>query len=99
MHVLVLDEVDQLCKHDAAFVAELLALTLARASRLVVLAIANRLDLAERMLRAFGARSPAGPKMVPFHSYNARQLLQLLQVRWAADLSHTRHHERALNAL
>jgi cell division control protein 6 len=81
MHILVLDEMDQVCKQAAPFVAELFALALLKQSHLIVIGIANRLDLAERMLRIFGTRSITGPKMIAFHSYNAKQLSDLLQVR------------------
>lgn len=82
MNILILDELDQACKAIEAAVQQIFNLSTLPSSRLVVIGIANRLDLAHRVLQPLGAhgRSQASPTIISFHSYTARQLLQLLQV-------------------
>lgn len=80
MYVLVLDELDQACKRTNDSVAEIFSLSSLPRSRLIVISIANRLDLATRVLQPTGLAQTAAPHVVPFHSYTARQLLDLLEV-------------------
>ena len=80
MFVLVLDELDQACKKTNEDVAEIFSLSSLPRSKLIVISIANRLDLATRVLQPTGQAHNAAPHVVPFHSYTARQLLDLLEV-------------------
>lgn len=86
MYVLVLDEMDQACKKTNETVAEIFALCSIPRSRLIVISIANRLDLASRVLQPTGLGHGAAPHVVPFHSYTARQLLELLEVRFSLSV-------------
>jgi Cdc6-like AAA superfamily ATPase len=93
MSILVLDELDQACKQSDEAAQAIFALAALPSSRLIVIGIANRMDLAHRVLKP-SSRSSLGPTtdtalaapsqgqhlVVPFHSYNAKQLLELLQV-------------------
>lgn len=91
MTVLILDELDQACKTTEEAVQKIFGLTAAASSRLVVIGIANRLDLAHRVLQPVGSTSgnaTTTPAIISFHSYTARQLLQLLQV-WIQRLQLT----------
>lgn len=83
MTILILDELDQACKTTEEAVQKIFSLSTTSSSRLVVIGIANRLDLAHRVLQPLGAasgRASPVPTIISFHSYTARQLLQLLQV-------------------
>jgi Cdc6-like AAA superfamily ATPase len=80
MCIVVLDELDQACKQAEVFVKDLFLLPKKQGSRLIVIGIANRMDLAERMLKGSAVTTAGGPIMLPFHSYGARQLLELLKV-------------------
>lgn len=80
MCIVVLDELDQACKKADSFVKELFMLPKIKNSRLIVVGIANRMDLAERVLKDVGSKADVAPQMISFHSYSARQLLELLKV-------------------
>jgi Cdc6-like AAA superfamily ATPase len=80
MCVIVLDELELACKQSKNFIKGLFTLTRLQDSKLVVVGIANRLDLAEELLNSGESTIPL--TMVAFHSYNARQLLDLLKVRF-----------------
>jgi Cdc6-like AAA superfamily ATPase len=80
MFILVLDELDQACKKTNETVAEIFSFCSLPHSKLVVISIANRLDLATRVLQPAGLAHTAAPYVVPFHSYTARQLMELLEV-------------------
>jgi cell division control protein 6 len=81
MYILVLDELDQACKRAEAAVLDLFALAKLPRSRLIVIGIANRMDLSQRVLKHSVSAGSAAPEIVPFHSYTAKQLLMLLTVR------------------
>lgn len=84
MCVVVLDELELACKQARDFVHGLFALTKLPSSRVIVAGIANRLDLCDALVRHAGASVPL--TMIAFHSYSARQLLDLLRVRCARAL-------------
>ena len=75
----MLDELDQACKKADGFVKELFATAKLSGSRLIVIGIANRMDLAERVFTD-SSKGSAMPSVIAFHSYTARQLLDLLKV-------------------
>jgi hypothetical protein len=85
MCIVVLDELDQACKKADSFVKELFKLPKIENSRLIVIGIANRMDLAERVLKDVGSKADVAPRMISFHSYSARQLLELLKVCALSD--------------
>eukprot|EP00892_Ulva_mutabilis_P010831 jgi/Ulvmu1/811/UM010_0185.1 len=78
MNILILDELDQACKATEDAVQQIFSLSALPSSRLIVIGIANRLDLAHRVLQPTGA----SPTVISFHSYTAKQLLQLLQAQF-----------------
>lgn len=79
--IVVLDELDQACKKADTFIKELFKLPKLPGSKLIVIGIANRMDLTERLLKGTELHASQRPKIISFHSYSARQLLELLQVR------------------
>ena len=80
MLILVLDELDHACKRAEAVVRDIFSLSQSKGSRLVTIGIANKLDLTDKLLHELRA-CRAAPRVLPFHSYNAKQLLCMLKVR------------------
>ena len=79
MSIVILDELDQACKKAHTFVRDMFAMSKLPGSQLLIIGIANRMDLAERLLKGVIA-ADSNLVTIPFHSYSARQLLELLQV-------------------
>ena len=82
MVVLVLDEVDQLvqAKGESDVLYDLFTLASTPDSRLVLLGVANRLDLTERVLPRLRLRNCL-PKHVVFAPYRVEQVLEALKQR------------------
>jgi Cdc6-like AAA superfamily ATPase len=80
MFIVVVDELDHACKAAEKLVRDLFSIAMTRGSRLIVLSIANKLDLTERLLLDLKACS-AAPAVLPFMSYTAKQILLVLKVR------------------
>ncbi|CAL5228465.1 g11605 [Coccomyxa viridis] len=83
MAVVILDEMDQLLSQDHSVLYDLFRLPQAPNSRLILIGIANSIDLTERALprlQATGCR----PTLVTFPSYSSLQLECLLQQRLQA---------------
>ncbi|KAK9803690.1 hypothetical protein WJX73_000512 [Symbiochloris irregularis] len=83
MVVVVLDEVDRLIAQDQAVLVELLLLPQAPSSRLILIGIANSIDLTERCLPQLAALG-AKPRLIAFPSYTAEQIGKLLLLRQAS---------------
>lgn len=79
MMIVVMDELDHACKAAEGLVRDLFSMAMARGSRLVMLGIANKLDLTERLLLDLKS-CQAAPVVLSFLSYSAKQILQVLKV-------------------
>lgn len=84
VYVLVLDEIDHLLSHD--LLPTLFELSLRKNSRLILVGIANALDLADRFLPRLKAKN-LEPELLPFLPYTAPQISQVLTARLRSLLS------------
>ncbi|NXK42201.1 CDC6 protein, partial [Piprites chloris] len=80
MVLLVLDELDQLESKGQDVLYTLFEWTQLPSSRLVLVGLANALDLTDRSLARLGAH-PAGPRLLHFPPYTKEQLTHILQER------------------
>jgi cell division control protein 6 len=85
-YVLVLDEIDHLLSHD--LLSTLFELSLRKNSRLVLIGIANALDLADRFLPRLKAKN-LEPELLPFLPYTAPQISEVLTARLRSLLTST----------
>lgn len=86
IYVLVLDEIDHLLSHD--LLPALFELSLRKNSRLILVGIANALDLADRFLPRLKAKN-LEPELLPFLPYTAPQISEVLAARLRSLLSPT----------
>jgi cell division control protein 6 len=77
-YVLILDEIDHLLSHD--LLPTLFELSLRKNSRLILIGIANALDLADRFLPRLKAKN-LEPELLPFLPYTAPQISEVLTAR------------------
>jgi cell division control protein 6 len=77
-YVLVLDEIDYLLANDV--LPKLFELSLRKNSRLILIGIANALDLTDRFLPRLKAKG-LEPHLIPFLSYTAPQISEVLTSR------------------
>jgi len=82
--ILVLDEIDHLLSHD--LLPALFELSLRKNSRLILVGIANALDLADRFLPRLKAKN-LQPELLPFLPYTAPQISEVLTARLRSLLS------------
>ena len=75
--VVVLDEIDHLLNVDLDVLYQLFEWSLCRTSRLVIVGIANALDLTDRFLPLLRARA-LEPRLLPFLPYNASQIASII---------------------
>ncbi|KAA0194797.1 hypothetical protein HAZT_HAZT009329 [Hyalella azteca] len=87
--VLVLDEADQLETRHQELLYTIFEWPALQSSRLVLLAIANRLDLTERVLPRLATAGNCAPERLHFPPYTKQQILDILtdrlhksQVKW-----------------
>lgn len=79
-YVVVLDEIDQLLNLDLAVLYSLFEMSFSRQSRLVLVGIANALDLTDRFLPRLKARNMK-PQLLPFLPYSAPQIASIISAR------------------
>ena len=79
-YLVTLDEIDHLLTLDLEILYTLFELSLHRSSRLVVVGIANALDLTDRFLPRLKARN-VKPKLLPFLPYTAPQIAAVLTTK------------------
>jgi cell division control protein 6 len=84
IYVLVLDEIDHLLSHD--LLPTLFELSLRKNSRLLLVGIANALDLTDRFLPRLKAKN-LEPELLPFLPYTAPQISEVLTTRLRSLLS------------
>ncbi|XP_036612943.1 cell division control protein 6 homolog [Trichosurus vulpecula] len=81
MILLVLDEMDQLDSKGQDVLYTLFEWPWLRSSRLVLIGIANSLDLTDRILPRLQARAKCRPQLVNFPPYTKEQIATILQDR------------------
>ncbi|KAL8873917.1 MAG: hypothetical protein Q9174_000693, partial [Haloplaca sp. 1 TL-2023] len=77
MYLVVLDEIDHLLNLDLEILYNLFEMSLQRNSRLVMVGIANALDLTDRFLPRMKARN-LKPELLPFLPYTAAQIASVV---------------------
>lgn len=76
-YLVVLDEVDQLVDLDLALLYSLFEWSMAPTSRLILIGIANALDLTDRFLPRLKSRN-LKPELLPFMPYSATQIAEVI---------------------
>lgn len=76
-YLVVLDEVDQLVDLDLALLYSLFEWSMAPTSRLILIGIANALDLTDRFLPRLKSRN-LKPELLPFMPYSATQIAEVV---------------------
>jgi len=79
-YIVTLDEIDHLLTLDLEILYTLFEWSLHRSSRLVVIGIANALDLTERFLPRLKARN-LKPQLLPFLPYTAPQIASVITTK------------------
>lgn len=85
VYLVVLDEIDHLLDLDLDVLYKLFELALRRGSRLVLIGIANALDLTDRFLPRLKARN-LKPQLLPFLPYTAPQVASVITTKLRALL-------------
>ncbi|KAL8768111.1 MAG: hypothetical protein Q9209_005574 [Squamulea sp. 1 TL-2023] len=85
VYLLVLDEIDHLLNLDLEILYTLFELALQRTSRLILIGIANALDLTDRFLPRLKARN-LKPQLLPFLPYTAAQVASVITTKLQALL-------------
>ncbi|PWW76256.1 cell division control protein Cdc6 [Tuber magnatum] len=80
VYVVVLDEIDHLMTKDQEVLYSIFEWSLMRSSRLILLGIANALDLTDRFLPRLKARNLT-PQLLPFLPYSAPQIAAVITSR------------------
>lgn len=80
VYVVTLDEIDHLLTLDMEILYTLFEWSLQRASRLILIGIANALDLTDRFLPRLKARN-LKPQLLPFLPYTAPQIASVLTTK------------------
>jgi len=80
VYVVVLDEIDHLLTKDQEVLYSIFEWSLMRGSRLILLGIANALDLTDRFLPRLKARNLT-PQLLPFLPYSAPQIAAVITSR------------------
>lgn len=80
VYVVVLDEIDHLLTKDQEILYSIFEWSLAKSSRLILIGIANALDLTDRFLPRLKARN-LKPQLLPFRPYDAAQIAQVITTR------------------
>ncbi|KAL8759789.1 MAG: hypothetical protein Q9199_000513 [Rusavskia elegans] len=80
VYLVVLDEIDRLLNLDLEILYTLFELALRRTSRLILIGIANALDLTDRFLPRLKARN-LKPQLLPFLPYTAAQVAVVITTK------------------
>lgn len=80
VYVVTLDEIDHLLTMDLEILYTLFEWSLHRSSRLIVIGIANALDLTDRFLPRLKARN-LKPQLLPFLPYTAPQIASVITMK------------------
>ncbi|KAK5107958.1 hypothetical protein LTR62_000503 [Meristemomyces frigidus] len=85
-YLVILDEVDRLVDMDLELLYSLFDWSMQASSRLILLGIANALDLTDRFLPRLKARN-LKPELLPFMPYSAAQIAEVLTTKLKTLLS------------
>lgn len=85
--LVVLDEIDHLLSADLEVLYRLFEWSMHRNSNLILIGIANALDLTDRLLPRLKARN-LKPTLLPFHPYTAPQIASVINTRLESLLPH-----------
>eukprot|EP00118_Oscarella_pearsei_P005485 m.25260 g.25260 ORF g.25260 m.25260 type:complete len:433 (+) comp28769_c0_seq2:114-1412(+) len=77
--VIIVDEVDQLETKDQDVLYTLFGWTTLPGSKAILIAIANSLDLTDRLLPRLQAQSKSRPQLLKFTPYSTDQIVEILQ--------------------
>ncbi|MCJ1401690.1 AAA ATPase [Xylographa trunciseda] len=80
VYVVVLDEIDHLLTLDLEILYNLFEWSLARSSRLILIGIANALDLTDRFLPRLKAKN-LKPQLLPFLPYTVSQISSVISTK------------------
>ncbi|KAL8661817.1 MAG: hypothetical protein Q9202_005243 [Teloschistes flavicans] len=80
MYLVVLDEIDHLLSLDLKILYDLFEMSLQRDSSLILIGIANALDLTDRFLPRLKAKN-LKPKLLPFLPYTAPQIASVITTK------------------
>ncbi|MCJ1387807.1 AAA ATPase [Xylographa bjoerkii] len=80
VYVVVLDEIDHLLTLDLEILYDLFEWSLARSSRLILIGIANALDLTDRFLPRLKAKN-LKPQLLPFLPYTVHQIACVISTK------------------
>lgn len=80
VYLVILDEIDHLLNLDLDVLYKLFELALRRTSRLILIGIANALDLTDRFLPRLKARN-LKPQLLPFLPYTAPQVASIITAK------------------
>ena len=86
IYVVSLDEIDHLLSLDLDILYTLFEWSLARSSRLILVGIANALDLTDRFLPRLKARN-LKPQLLPFLPYTVSQIISVITTKLRSSLS------------
>ncbi|KAL9906312.1 cell division cycle 6 isoform 1-T2 [Glossina fuscipes fuscipes] len=81
MLLVVLDEIDQLCSSKQSILYTIFEWPSLRNARLLLVGIANSLDLTERTLTRLNARCELKPKHIHFPPYTKQQIVEIFKSR------------------
>ena len=85
VYVVVLDEIDHLLTLDLKILYSLFEWSLARSSRLILIGIANALDLTDRFLPRLRAKN-LKPQLLPFLPYTVPQIASVISTKLKSTL-------------
>ncbi|BFF97973.1 cell division control protein 6 homolog [Drosophila madeirensis] len=83
MLLLVLDEIDQLCTTRQAVLYTIFEWPALPGARILLVGIANSLDLTDRTLTRLNARCELKPRLMHFPSYTKQQIVEIFKSRLA----------------
>ncbi|XP_022212724.2 cell division control protein 6 homolog [Drosophila obscura] len=83
MLLLVLDEIDQLCTTRQAVLYTIFEWPALPGARILLVGIANSLDLTDRTLTRLNARCELKPQLMHFPSYTKQQIVEIFKSRLA----------------
>lgn len=92
MYLLVLDEIDHLLSLDVDTLYTLFEWSLQRSSHLIILGIANALDLTDRFLPLLKAKN-LKPQLLPFLPYTATQIAEVITSKLLSLVQDGRSHD------
>ena len=85
-YLVILDEIDSLLDADSDVLYSLFDWALAPRSNLILIGIANALDLTDRFLPRLKSRN-LKPQLLPFHPYTSKEICQIISSRLRSTLS------------